>query len=313
VHPNSVSVEVRRHESTSTSGGGSSQITPTPPQSSQPTPTSTSRTVGEHCDPPTAHPQGVWRSRLECAHVGGVVDSARDPTPRKSIWHLFSVDHSHDDQLVVCCRGGSSTSTTTAPVVELARTTNVACVGGVGIPSEAHEFPLPAVWPAGQYDVHGSCMASFNPTRLAQAAMAVQYAYCTRHPRVAYSQPQRGFGEVPIPAHSDCSSFVQTILEKAGYGCLFGREKATTSAMRDVIRLRGGRYHQTPRVGDVMMWASGESGHVAIVVEVCPHDKYKIAAMESKGPSLIGCLSVSKLARYGLGGASGLQGFWTPH
>lgn len=110
---------------------------------------------------------------------------------------------------------------------------------------------------------------------------------------------------------SDCSSFVQTVFEQAGSPNYFGRGKAQTGAMRAVIKAKGGGYTKTPKLGDIVMWQKGSTGHVGIIAEVCPGGKAKLIAMGSKGPAPTRCLTWQEMTRYGLGGAAGFLGFWT--
>jgi hypothetical protein len=125
---------------------------------------------------------------------------------------------------------------------------------------------------------------------------------------------------------SDCSKFVQWTLEEAGQGSLFGRERATTALMQQVIQEMskdgGGLRSDNPRIGDIMMWG----GHVGIVTDVGIENKIpclEFAAMGGKGASLTGTytdkkgqrkfwLKVSDVPSNAKLGSGGFLGYWTP-
>jgi hypothetical protein len=161
------------------------------------------------------------------------------------------------------------------------------------------------------YDSAAKCMKKYDGAKVAAKAKALVDVYNTK-PVTVYDQAKRSFGG--HPTYADCSSFVESVLENSDYGCLFGRQKARTQLMRDVIAVRGGGYHTgKPKVGDVMMWASGASGHVAIVVKDCGGGKIQMAHMGSHGARVSACYTINALKLWGNGGVKGFKGFWTPH
>ncbi|MBC8028991.1 MAG: DUF4157 domain-containing protein [Pyrinomonadaceae bacterium] len=124
-------------------------------------------------------------------------------------------------------------------------------------------------------------------------------------------------------AISDCSKFVQWVLEGAGEGELFGRESARTSAMRDVIGALTPAEQPSfrltdPKVGDIMMWG----GHVGIVYELVDKQgtTYLVFAhMGNSGARLLGksgngvyWLKASDTAKIDEMGSGAFLGFWTP-
>lgn len=127
-------------------------------------------------------------------------------------------------------------------------------------------------------------------------------------------------------AVSDCSKFVQWVLEGAGEGELFGRGNARTSAMRDVIAgltpAEQPSFRLTdPKVGDIMMWG----GHVGIVYELVDKQgtAYLVFAhMGTSGASLLGksvsngkdvyWLKASDTTKIDEMGSGAFMGFWTP-
>lgn len=128
-------------------------------------------------------------------------------------------------------------------------------------------------------------------------------------------------------AFSDCTKFVQWVLEGTNEGGLFGRENATGEAMLKVIeRLvkegkSTGPRKETPKVGDLIFW----TGHVALVTELLDKadGQYIVFAhMGGSGANLIGkglyggklahWLKVDELPkRKGLA-AGEFLGYWTP-
>jgi len=165
--------------------------------------------------------------------------------------------------------------------------------------------PVPKVEPA--RPLTPSCSGA----NVALAAKWLSWKYMSHQPKpIPYSQPTRQFG--PDAKASDCSSFVQTALEIAGCGKLFGRSRAQTQAMRDVIKKLGGGYHQNPRVGDLVMWAEKTSGHVGVVFEdesKCGAGKASLIAMGHAGGQYTGCISIK--AGFPARGAGAFWGFWT--
>jgi len=127
-----------------------------------------------------------------------------------------------------------------------------------------------------------------------------------------YSQPRRQFGlNVKF---SDCSSFVETVFEQAGYPTFWGgRGGAQTAAMRSVIAKKGGGYHKNAQLGDVVMWASGSSGHVGIITKVCSPTTFQLVAMGNHGCGPQVCMTWQKMTAWGEGGMAGFQGYWTAH
>jgi hypothetical protein len=124
-------------------------------------------------------------------------------------------------------------------------------------------------------------------------------------------------------AVSDCSKFVQWVLEGAGEGELFGRESARTATMRDVIAgltpADQPSFRLTdPKVGDIMMWG----GHVGIVYELVDQKgtSYLVFAhMGTSGARLLGksdngfyWLKASDTAKIDEMGDGAFMGFWTP-
>ena len=122
---------------------------------------------------------------------------------------------------------------------------------------------------------------------------------------------------------SDCSKFVQWVLEGAGEGELFGRDNARTSSMRDVIASLTPADQPSfrltdPKVGDIMMWG----GHVGIVYELVDQKgtTYLVFAhMGSSGARLLGksdngfyWLKASDTAKIDEMGSGAFLGFWTP-
>jgi len=148
---------------------------------------------------------------------------------------------------------------------------------------------------------------------LATAANKVCASYHAS--RAVYSQPRRQFGM--SVKFSDCSSFVQSVFEQAGYPDLFGRANAQTSAMRGIIQKRGGGYHKNAQLGDIVMWAAGSTGHVGIITKVCTPTTYQLTAMGNHGcgPYPLGagspCMTWQQMTAYGEGGLKGFQGYWT--
>jgi len=222
-----------------------------------------------------------------------------------------------------------STPTTPAtPTTPTVTTGNTPCLTGVGQTDAS--FTFPTTNGRGTFDRAGGCLQGFNPQKLVQSAKALQYAYCRAH--TAYSQATRGFGETPVPPHADCSSFVQSALDKAGYGCIFSAP--STAGMRADIARRGGGYHAVPIAGDLMMWhklmPNHDTGHIAIVTDVgapaCPAGQFRIAQMVNAGAQLVPCATVDQMRLKGAGGGricqpgetvtkvgdGCLKGFWTP-
>lgn len=122
---------------------------------------------------------------------------------------------------------------------------------------------------------------------------------------------------------SDCSKFVQWVLEGAGEGELFGRENARTIAMRGIIAgltpADQPSFRLTdPKVGDIMMWG----GHVGIVYELADQKgtTYLVFAhMGTSGARLLGksengfyWLKASDTAKIDEMGSGAFMGFWTP-
>jgi len=148
-----------------------------------------------------------------------------------------------------------------------------------------------------------NCMAKFNAAHFASVAAGLQSQWYRAGVRYE-SDSRRQFGSAPPVRVADCTSFGQSVLEAAGYGCLFGRAKANTRAMDPIMRARGG-YHQVPKTGDIVMW----SGHFGIVVQACPGGKVSMVAMGLSGCRVTGCITVASLKSWGSGQ---WYGFWTP-
>jgi len=145
----------------------------------------------------------------------------------------------------------------------------------------------------------GQCLATFNGQRLATTASQWQQHY--KSGGVIYSQGHRQFGY--NARYADCSSFVTSVLDSLGWDCLFQNGR-NTAAMIPLMRARGG-FHQSPSVGDVVMWG----GHTGIVTKVCPNGQAEMVAMGLHGCADTGCISIGAMQGWGSGG---WLGFWTP-
>jgi hypothetical protein len=124
---------------------------------------------------------------------------------------------------------------------------------------------------------------------------------------------------------SDCSKFVQWVLEGAGESELFGRANGTTSAMAAIIHKlttaeSPGLRQTNPKIGDIMMWG----GHVGIVYDLVDQKgtKYLVFAhMGIHGANLEGkttrngkdiyWLKASDTAKIDTMGDGAFLGFWT--
>jgi hypothetical protein len=158
-----------------------------------------------------------------------------------------------------------------------------------------------------------------------RAKAAEQFVYKLKEIGTKYKQEtNRNWEDYEI---SDCSKFIQWVLEKSGEGELFTRQNANTSAMRKIItelvdKKMVSFRTDNPVVGDIMMW----SGHVGIVTEVIERNSklYLVFAhMGSSGANLIGrtvnkkseviyWLKANDLSKIDEMGAGNFLGFWTP-
>jgi len=146
--------------------------------------------------------------------------------------------------------------------------------------------------------------------KLAEAATALCKSYHSQG--VTYSQPKRSFGEKV--RFSDCSSFVQSTFEKAGFASFWGgRGCAQTGCMRGKIASKGGGYHKNAQLGDVVMWQEGATGHVGIITKVASPTMFELTAMGNHGCGPYGPMTWQTMTRYGAGGAAGFKGYWTAH
>jgi len=144
-----------------------------------------------------------------------------------------------------------------------------------------------------------ACLRTFNGATLASRAIQYQQHYASRG--VKYSQASRQFGY--DVTYADCTSFGYSVMEAAGYGCLFTNARYT-AAMKPLMSARGG-FHQVPKTGDIAMWG----GHFGIVVQACAGGKVDMVAMGNSGCRRTGCITVGSLQAWGSGG---WLGFWTP-
>jgi len=163
--------------------------------------------------------------------------------------------------------------------------------------------PGPADWtcclPKGTTASIDACLKGFSGAKLASTAITWQQHYASRG--VKYSQANRQFGfDV---SYADCTSFGWSVMNAAGYGCLFNNARYT-AAMKPLEIARGG-YHQNPLTGDIAMWG----GHFGIVVQTCSGGKVDMVAMGNSGCRRTGCITVQSLKAWGSGG---WLGFWTP-
>jgi hypothetical protein len=147
----------------------------------------------------------------------------------------------------------------------------------------------------------GNCLSNFNPATFAARALAYQQAY--RANGVVYSQPQRQFGASPPVKYADCSAFVTSVLDSLDWDCLFANGRYT-GAMIPIMTQRGG-FHQTPNVGDIVMWSS----HTGIVVQTSG-TQVRMVAMGSHGAGDTGLTSPSNIPSWGSGN---FLGYWTPN
>jgi hypothetical protein len=117
------------------------------------------------------------------------------------------------------------------------------------------------------------CLGTYDRACVAEWAVYIGAKY--NAVPVKYSQPKRQFGIEGI-SFSDCSAFVTTVLDAAGYKCFTDAlQYKTTLFYRDVTRKLvtklpdcGGYHLESPQVGDLVMWEKGTTGHIALVVEV---------------------------------------------
>jgi hypothetical protein len=126
---------------------------------------------------------------------------------------------------------------------------------------------------------------------------------------------------------ADCTKFVQWALEASGEGELFGRGKAVTSMMQEIIRKLSVEdkvpFRLTdPKVGDILMWG----GHVGIATEVVEQKGTQHLVFAhmggDSGARLIGksdsakgpvyWLKANDSAKIDSMGAGAFLGFWTP-
>jgi len=145
----------------------------------------------------------------------------------------------------------------------------------------------------------GACLKNFNGQAFANMAIKYQQHYAQRG--VRYSQPSRQFGY--DVSYADCTSFGYSVMQAAGYGCLFNNAR-WTGAMKPLMAARGG-WHQVARTGDVAFWGD----HFGIVVNACAGGKVDMVAMGLSGCRRTGCITVASLKSWGSGG---WIGFWTP-
>jgi len=151
----------------------------------------------------------------------------------------------------------------------------------------------------GSTGTSGACLKNFNGQAFANMAIKYQQHYAQRG--VRYSQPSRQFGY--DVSYADCTSFGYSVMQAAGYGCLFNNARYT-AAMKPLMAARGG-WHQVARTGDVAFWGD----HFGIVVNACAGGKVDMVAMGLSGCRRTGCITVAQLKSWGSGG---WIGFWTP-
>jgi len=173
------------------------------------------------------------------------------------------------------------------------------------------------------------CLGSYDGACVAEWALYVgrQWRICG----MRYTQGADrhvGLCDTNLPVHSqggDCSSFVSTVLNQAGYSC-FTRHLQTlqmisTLGYRTTITALHGVYHKdAPVVGDLIMWEHGTTGHIGIVYEV---QDQCIRLVNEGGPEPTGptgwatCRSYDpadpqSFIPHASGGVAGYKGFWTP-
>jgi len=176
------------------------------------------------------------------------------------------------------------------------------------------------------------CLGTYDRACVAEWAVYIGTKY--NAVPVKYSQPKRQFGIEGVK-NSDCSAFVTTVLDAAGYKCFTDAlQYKTTLFYRSVTKKLiekfpdcGGYHLDAPQVGDLINWEQGNTGHIALVVEVGT-EGIRWAGMGSSGVS--GFTPATKfwkydaatasdaevnLQKHGLGGPTGWAksgGFFSP-
>jgi len=172
-----------------------------------------------------------------------------------------------------------------------------------------------------------NCIGAYDGACVAQWALYVGYQWRVCGMRYSQGADRHvGLCNTHAARHSeggDCSSFVTTVLQQAGYRCLTRalHQMISTLGYRTLINSLQGTYHkESPVVGDIIMWEHGNTGHIGLVYEV---QADCIRLVNEGGPDDHGpsgwdhChpydpANPHSFIPHASGGVAGYKGFWTP-
>jgi hypothetical protein len=150
-----------------------------------------------------------------------------------------------------------------------------------------------------------NCLQSFDPKVF--VLKAGDFVAQWRATGVQHNSARRQFGFEGVK-WADQASFVVSVLDSLGWGCVFATDKSLPSMIEN-MRIRGA-FHEVPRAGDLAVWPSS----IAIVDNVCDNaTKASIAVFTiDQGAQSSGCIPLFELRRWPVTHDE-FFGFWSPN